>query len=127
MMKTITCIVCPNGCTLSVEEKDGVIDVQGNMCKRGMDFAKQECTDPKRSVCTTVRTKFREFPVLPVKTDGEVPLDKIFDVMNEINNVVVEVPKRNGDVVIKNILNFGVDVVATSDMTLWLEGKNIEG
>ena len=37
-MKELTCIVCPNGCRLMVEEADGGFRVTGNRCKRGEEF-----------------------------------------------------------------------------------------
>ena len=57
-MTELTCIVCPRGCTLRIEERDGRFTVTGNACKRGEQFATAEMTCPTRTLCTTVRTAF---------------------------------------------------------------------
>ena len=37
MKREITCISCPMGCQMVVEEKDGQFTVTGNTCKNGED------------------------------------------------------------------------------------------
>lgn len=119
MSKELTCIVCPNGCLLRVEQNGDDIEVFDAGCKRGIDFAKNELTNPTRSITSTVATAFEDFPLLPVKTDGELPKDKIFEAMKLINSVKVKDRLKVGDVVLSDV--FGVNVVATSSMD-----KNIE-
>ena len=113
-MRELVCIVCPKGCTMKIEEKDGEISVTGNSCKRGASFAVSERTEPKRTVCTTVRTVFKDAPVIPVRVSAEIPKDRIFDVMREINAVTLSSPVGRNDVIIKNVLGLGADVIATS-------------
>ena len=113
-MRELVCIVCPKGCTMKIEEKDGEISVTGNSCKRGASFAVSEMTEPKRTVCTTVRTVFQDAPVIPVRVSAEIPKDRIFDVMREINAVTLSSPVGRNDVIIKNVLGLGADVIATS-------------
>ncbi len=113
-MRELVCIVCPKGCTMKIEEKDGEISVTGNSCKRGASFAVSEMTEPKRTVCTTVRTVFKDAPVIPVRVSAEIPKDRIFDVMREINAVTLSSPVGRNDVIIKNVLGLGADIIATS-------------
>lgn len=115
-MKELVCIVCPRGCTMKIEEKDGVYKVSGNFCKRGEKFAETEMTQPMRTICTTVRTSFKDVPVLPVRVSSDIPKDKIFDVMKKINETTVTERISRGDKVIENVLGLGVDVIATSDI-----------
>ena len=115
-MKKLVCIVCPNSCELSIEETSAGISVSGNKCKRGIKFATDEMTAPKRTISSVVKTAFKEVPVIPVRVSDEIPKEKIFDVMNEINHVTVKKKLKRGDVVIKNVLSLGVDVIATSDV-----------
>ena len=121
-MRELVCIVCPKGCTMKIEEKDGEISVTGNSCKRGASFAVSEMTEPKRTVCTTVRTVFKDAPVIPVRVSAEIPKDRIFDVMREINAVTLSSPVGRNDVIIKNVLGLGADVIATSGI---LRERNI--
>ena len=96
-MSTIVCITCPRGCTMNIEKAGGDWTVTGNACRKGRDFAIAEMTDPRRTVCSTVKTT-------------------IFDVMKEISKVTVTKQLNRGDVIIKDVLGLGVDVIATSDL-----------
>ncbi len=115
-MKQLVCIGCPRGCRLTVEEKDGEYIVTGNTCPRGKAFAISEMTAPKRTICSTVKTVFAGCPVLPVRVSDDIPKEKIFDVMREINAVTLGERIGRGDVVIENVLGLGVDVISTSDL-----------
>lgn len=123
-MKEMTCIVCPNGCLLKVEEIEGKLVVSGNKCKRGETFALEELSHPMRTICSTVRTRFKEVPVIPVRVSKEIPKDKIFEVMEVINQVVIEKPVVIGEVIVKNVLGLDVDIIVTSN--LLGEGKENE-
>ncbi len=115
-MKNLVCIVCPNGCHLSVEKSDDGYQVEGNRCPRGEKFAVQEMTNPLRTFSSTVRAVFKEAGVLPVRLNGEIPKNKIFEVMKEINKVVVKTRLKSGDKVIENVLGLHVDVIVTSSI-----------
>jgi len=117
-MKEFYCLTCPAGCFLSVVEYGGGDDVEvsGNGCERGEIFAKTEISDPMRSLTTTVRTTFPGVPVLPVRTDGEIPKTKIMDAVHVLSNVVVGSELNCGDTVLENVAGTGVNVIATSDI-----------
>lgn len=115
-MKQLVCIGCPRGCRLTIDEKDGEYIVTGNTCPRGKEFAISEMTAPKRTICSTVKTAFSDAPVLPVRVSDDIPKEKIFDVMREINAVTLKERIGRGDAVIKDVLGLGVDVIATSDL-----------
>lgn len=115
-MRKMICIVCPNGCHLSVEGEGEALKVSGNQCQRGADFAKAELTHPMRTICSTVATAFEAVPVIPVRVSAEIPKERIFDVMKEINRVCVAEKLGTGDAVIKNVLGLGVDVIVTSNV-----------
>jgi CxxC motif-containing protein len=120
-MKEILCIVCPNGCRLHAEKSaEGYViedyTISGNKCKRGVDFAIAEITNPTRTLTTTVRTSFPGVPVLPVRTAGEIPKGKIGELMNFINTIMVSRPLGIGETVAENVFGLGVNVIVTSDM-----------
>ena len=71
-------------------------------------------TEPKRTICTTVKTAFPDIPVLPVRVSKEIPKDRIFDVMAEINKVTVKEKVKRGEVIIKDVSGLGADIIATS-------------
>ena len=115
MKKEFVCIVCPRGCPLSIDLD--TLEVTGNTCKRGEEYAKAEVTNPTRVITSSVRVNNREDRLVSVKTNNPVPKGKIFEVMKEINKVSVPAPTHIGDVVIKNVLGLeGVDVVITKNI-----------
>ena len=113
MEREMTCIVCPMGCTLKVElsENGEVLKVSGNSCKRGAKYAEAECTNPQRTITTTLRCE--DGSMVAVKTDTTIPKDKMFEAMTMINGTVVKLPVMIGDVLIKDV--FGSNVVATQN------------
>ena len=113
--RELTCIVCPRGCGLTVElsEEGKVLSVSGNICKRGATYAENECTNPMRTVTSTVRCEGGG--ILSVKTEKTVPRELVFEVMKKINSVKTPDTTRIGDVIIYNVCDTGVNVVATSN------------
>jgi len=122
-MTELICIVCPNGCHLQVEKNGDDIVVKNNKCKRGICFAIKETLNPVRSVTSTVATVFPALPVVPVRTNGEIPKSKIMELMKLINSIKLDRPYKMGEVVYKNALDTGVDIIVTTDMTKLLGGN----
>ena len=108
----LTCIMCPMGCEIEIAKKGDGYSVSGNNCKRGETYAIQEMTEPKRVVTAILKT--RDSGVLSVKTSVPVPKKMMMMVMDEINKLKVK-SAALGDVVIKNVLNTGADIVVTSN------------
>jgi CxxC motif-containing protein len=113
----LICINCPMGCHLEVIElENGEWLVKGNQCPRGKSYAIKELTAPTRVLSTTVIINHGFLNRLPVRTNIGLPKEKLFDAMNVINHVVVDAPIKRGDVIIKNILGTGVDVISSRSM-----------
>jgi len=113
-MKMI-CINCPKGCELEVHEEGGAIVVTGNACPRGEEYGKAELVNPTRMVTGLVRVAGMRKP-LPVKTRTAVPKSKIDAVLFALHQTTVQLPVRIGDVVIANVAETNIDVVATANM-----------
>ena len=129
-MRKLYCITCPAGCQLTIIGTGIDMVVEGNKCDKGNDFAKHEMSNPSRTLTTTVRTKFPGIPVISVRTDGEIPRDKLMDAMKELGDVTVETELNCGDIVHENIAGTGVNVIITSAALMKLgaelENKNAE-
>ena len=112
--KELICIGCPLGCNLTVE-MDGaqVVSVNGNTCKRGDDYARKELTDPRRIVTSTVPVAGGNLPVVSVKTATDIPKNKIRECLCALKGVTLTAPVQIGDVIVENVADTGVDVVAT--------------
>ncbi len=116
MNRELTCIACPVGCPLVIEldENNKVVSVTGNQCKRGINYAETECTSPTRSLTTTAKVEGGIYPLVPMKSANPVPKGKMLECMKVINAVVMKAPVKIGDIVVKDILGTGVDIVATN-------------
>ncbi|SCI95501.1 Uncharacterized protein with conserved CXXC pairs [uncultured Clostridium sp.] len=115
-MRNITCTVCPMGCSLVVSKVDGEYKVEGNTCKRGAKYGVEEVTNPRRVITTTVKLNGGYLNLLPVKTNDSVPKELMFDIMKLLDNVEVNAPVSVGDVIVKDVLGTGVDVVSAKSM-----------
>ena len=114
MKKEMICIVCPMGCHLSIDTE--TLEVTGNTCPRGEKYAKEELTCPKRVITSTVRIEGGIHKRVPVKTNGSIPKELNFKCMELLNDIKLVSPVKRGDVVIKDVLGTGVDVVVCRDM-----------
>ncbi len=113
-MKELICITCPKGCHLKVEED--TLKVSGNGCPRGIIYAQNELTDPKRTVTTTVAITGAEICRCPVKTNIPVPKGIVADVVAELKKHTLTAPVKTGETVVKDILHSGADVVVCRDL-----------
>lgn len=110
--KKLTCIVCPLGCQITAQLRgNNITSLTGATCKRGDAYARAELTDPRRTLTTTMRV--HGAGLVPVKSSGALPKALIMDSMNIINAAQVTAPVEPGDVLVRDILGTGVDIVAT--------------
>ena len=111
----MTCINCPKGCEMDVTVDGDRVTVVGNTCPKGEAYAKAEVTNPTRMVTGLVRVAGTRKP-LPVKTRTPVPKPKIDAVLFALHQATVQLPVRIGDVIIPDVAETGVDIVATANM-----------
>ncbi|GAA0077861.1 DUF1667 domain-containing protein [Clostridium sp. CTA-5] len=114
MIKELICISCPMGCHLKVDAENKT--VTGNTCKRGAEYGINEVTNPVRVITSTVKVKGGSLPVIPVKTNGSIPKGLNFKCMEVLKEVEVQAPVKIGDVIVKDVLGTGVDIVAARNM-----------
>lgn len=117
------CTTCPSECLLTVEverDDDGnvaeVHSVTGNSCPRGDKFAHQELTCPMRVLTTTVAVSGGDEDLLPVRTAEAIPLALHAQAMDLIRSLVVDAPVRMGDVILPNLLDTDINLVASMDI-----------
>ena len=125
-MRSLTCIVCPIGCSLDVEEdahSPENLSVTGNRCPRGEVYAREEIRSPKRVVTATCRIEGKVGSAIsvkrvPVKTASPCPREKIPALLHDIYEAKVTLPVGAGDVIIAGWKGENVDVVATRTLDL---------
>lgn len=117
------CTTCPSECLLTVEvERDSnnalmkVRSVTGNSCPRGDKFAHQELTCPMRVLTTTVAVSGSDEALLPVRTAEAIPLELHAQAIDLIRGLVVEAPIRMGDVVLENLLDTSISLIASMEI-----------
>ena len=116
MKRELTCIGCPMGCRLTAEfDGKEVTAVSGNGCGVGARYAREELTNPKRMVTALVRVAGTERP-LPVKTAAPIEKCLVFDCLAALEQAEAHLPVHIGDVILRDVLGTGVDVVASADM-----------
>lgn len=110
------CIVCPRGCRLTIKEDQSSLKgytVEGNTCKRGQEYGIKEVTNPTRVLTSTVKLNSSHLNRLPVVTKGGIPKGKLMKSMKIINNLEIETPVKEGDIIIENILDTGIDLISS--------------
>ena len=117
MKRTFTCIVCQNGCEIEAEyEGTNVLSVTGNLCPKGKTYVTQELVDPRRTIASSVRVTGGTLPLASVRLTQPIPKDRIFDVMKVINGVELTAPVQIGQVVVRDVLGLGSDVIVTKNI-----------
>ena len=112
MIKSTVCTVCPKGCKVDARFENGeIVEVVGNTCEKGKEFAIGEFTCPRRVVTSTVKVEGADN--LPVRTDKAVKKELIFSVMEKIKCVKVFTKVCSGDIIVENVDGEGANVVAT--------------
>jgi len=115
----LICISCPVGCPLIVEVDGTEMTVNGHKCRLGITYATKEVTDPRRLITTSMKV-FNEdataYQLMSVKTDKDIPKAQIMTCVKAIKAIKVQGDFSVGDVVIKNILDLDVNIVATRDI-----------
>jgi CxxC motif-containing protein len=118
-MRNLTCIVCPIGCSLEVEDNNETpeesLSVTGNRCPRGAVYAIEEVRAPKRVVTATCKTSANHIRV-PVKTTSPCPREKIPALLQDIYKTKVTLPVKTGDIIINNWNGENINVAAARNI-----------
>jgi CxxC motif-containing protein len=114
----IICTVCPMACgiTVTIDDAGDVIEVAGNQCKEGKKYATDECKFPGRVLTTTILTEGSSYRLLPVRSAGRIPKDRLMDSARFLAGVRVKPPVKMEQVIIPNILDTGTDMISTEEL-----------
>lgn len=112
--KELTCIACPSGCQLTYEiTDDNEYLITGNDCTKGPIYLRQEVTEPKRMVASTVKIKSEITEVIPVYTDVALKKEYVHLLIEKLNEVEIKAPIKYQDIIIENIFQTGVNICAS--------------
>lgn len=116
MKKRTICELCKINCILKVIKNNEEIKVSGNYCEKGIDFGIEKIESKKAGLSTVVRLKGAKEHILPVKTRGAVEKNLFIEISKALSRVYVGTPVKIGDIICKNILNTGIDVIAAKNV-----------
>ena len=114
--KNLVCITCPKGCEAKACAEEGGVKLKGKICKKGKSYLEQEFREPKRTLTTTVISRDSRLKRFPVRTSGHIPKKDLFRAMEALSSVEVRPPVKAGDVIVRDLLQTGVDVIACDDL-----------
>jgi len=114
--KILNCIGCPMGCELTVSLENGkVVLVKGNNCVKGKLYAQKECVNPTRILTSTIPIEGSS-KVLSIKTEADIPKEKLKECIELLKAVKIKAPVTLGDIIVYNIANTGINIVATKNI-----------
>ncbi len=114
--RQVICTSCPRGCPLQVAILADAVRVSGQACRRGVRYAREEVTNPRRIVTTTVRVRHGSLPVVPVRSEVPIPKDRIPAALVELRGVVLSAPVEEHQVVLPSVAGTGIAVVASRSL-----------
>jgi CxxC motif-containing protein len=111
------CVVCPIGCEIDVlHDGSKIISMEGNKCEKSGEFVSQELLEPMRILTSTVRIQGARWPVVPVRTDKAIPKRLFPRMMKQLGRIRLQAPVNMLDVVVRDTLHTGANVIATRSM-----------
>ena len=116
-VRSFTCISCPLGCLLEValNSRGEVEEISGFTCQLGEDYAREEAVAPRRMVCAALCVKGSLEP-LSVKTAAAIPKESIQRVLDAIKELELAIPIDEGAVLVDDIAETGVALLATKSL-----------
>ena len=114
--KMITCIECPMGCRLTVMGTEDHLKITGYRCVQGKQYGLQETTNPTRILTSTVWVQNGTGPLIPVRSAGPIPKYLVAPGVARLAQVHVQAPIQMGDIILHNIADTGIDIIATRSL-----------
>jgi len=116
-IKSLTCICCPLGCLLEagLNRQGKIEEISGATCLLGTEYARKEISSPQRMVSAALCIKGSLEP-LSVKTAAPVAKERIKAVLEAIHALELEAPVELGAVLVDDIAETGVALVATKTL-----------
>jgi CxxC motif-containing protein len=95
------------------ESDDHSVSVEGNTCPKGLEFAEKEVKDPERILTTSIRVIEGDLPLVSVRSDAQVKKHEILTIVNELKNIYVKAPIKEGQLLEKQCGVNRVNIIAT--------------
>lgn len=112
------CLRCPRGCEIHtvLDANNEILSLEGNKCKLGPEYVKQEISDPRRVLPTSVAVKGGVKPLAPVWTPEPIPKGMLLELAAASREIELEAPVHIGDIALKNWKGLGIDLVVSGEV-----------
>lgn len=98
---------------MSITDNSEDVFVENNVCKRGLEFAKKELTDPERMLTSTVRVDYGELPLVSVRSNKPVKKTELKTLIEQLDSIVVPAPVSSGQIIVSALGENKVNIIAT--------------
>jgi CxxC motif-containing protein len=119
MITKENCRNCAFACDLEIEHDElAIIRVKGNNCLRGASYAEEILKLPYRFVNASVKVNNGKYGRVSIRCVRPVSREIYGKVLSELKNLEIEAPVKEGDKVILNFMEQGIDFYAVSEVPL---------
>jgi CxxC motif-containing protein len=117
LLSQVICGECDKKCVIDIYKEGGKLVFEGHNCDKGIDYGEAYMKSSKRIFTTVVRVKGNtSLKVVPVKSNKPIDVSLWIQCSKALGRLYVGVPVKIGDVICKNILNTGVDIICTKNV-----------
>ncbi len=116
MIKDIICVVCPKSCKIKIDANQNILNSK-DCCIRGEKYAIEELIDPRRIFTSTVLVDNGNIKKVPVRTSKPIKKNDWKKAIKLTKDLKVEAPIKFKEVLIKNFLENGIDLIATREIS----------
>lgn len=115
MIREVICDICDKKCIISIDSIDDELEFFGELCSEGIKYANMKINN-KDIFTTLVRIKGSKYNVVPVKSSKVLDKKLWVECSKALSRLYVGAPIKVGDIVCKNILNTGADIICTKNI-----------
>lgn len=117
MLNEFICKGCNEYCCINIDKSGEYIELKGNLCDKAFDYVENKIKSKKDIFTSLVRIKGACCNVVPVKSNK--PLDKSLwlECSKALSMLHVGAPIKMGDIVCHNLLNTGIDIICTKNVS----------
>ncbi len=111
--QVLVCNRCRFGCVLTIayDERAQPTSIGGNTCDRGYEYAQEESQHPTARISGTQKVAGCTDPA-SVRSATPIDSDHLLAALEELRAYQVDLPVYDGEVLVSNVANSGVDIVS---------------
>jgi CxxC motif-containing protein len=117
MVGQVVCNLCDKRCVINIHKEENNYLCEGNLCDKGMTYGNEYMRSSSKIFTSVVRVKDpTSCNVVPVKSSKPIDISLWMECSKALGRIYVGLPIKIGDVICKNIVNSGVDIICTKNV-----------